>query len=145
MIDIYLCEYDKAEFEDIQRLYFITIQKFNLPVLEPKTYKIQVDGRDGDIDVTDFYGIHYKNRQITAEGYQKRSAMSDSYIQEMCDKFNGKKVKLMTNIDSSHYYIGRMLISVNDDDGLGKEVSFILDAHPFKRNLYTDEEVKTNV
>ena len=77
----------------------------------PKIYTVAVDGRDGEIDLSEALTgtIQYENRNasftfIASEGtYQDR----EDLLMEIMGTVHGKRLKIFTDDDPDHYLIGR--------------------------------------
>lgn len=82
---------------------------------EPKVYKISVDGRDGDIDMSEGLTgeIKYNNASavftflLTEGTYSERQTIIDNIVKYV----HGKNHKIITDDDIAHYYYGRCKVT----------------------------------
>lgn len=101
---------------------------------EPKFIKVEVEGADGELDLTDYFGdVKYKNRNITFEfstAVREREFMN--LFSKIQNALHGKKMKIVLEEDSDFYYVGR--ISVNEweaDRNIGL-ITVDCDCEPYK-------------
>lgn len=80
---------------------------------EPKTNYIQIPGADGEKDLTEaFCEVKYQDRTITTtfDMFQKPSEWM-RIKDEIINYLNGKKVKIIFDIDPNYYYYGRCKVT----------------------------------
>lgn len=82
---------------------------------EPKTYEVDIDGRDGTLDLSESLAgeIKFKDRTITAvylltEGSRVER---ERLIRTITNYLNGRKRKIVEPDDLDHYFIGRSKIT----------------------------------
>lgn len=103
-----------------------------------KTKKIAVEGMDGELDLTDYFGeVSYENRDLTFEftALAKYTEFNELFS-KIQNALHGKKMKIIIDDDASYYYIGR--INVNEwksDRRIGKIV-IECDCEPYKYKVY---------
>lgn len=105
---------------------------------EPKYMKVEIDGADGELDLTEYFGeIRYKNRKITLEfSTMVRESEFLTLFSKIQDSLHGRKMKIVLEEDSDFYYVGR--ISVNEwqaDKNIGK-ITVECDCEPYKYKKY---------
>lgn len=96
----------------------------------PKTYTVTVDGRDGEIDLSEALTgtIQYENRNasftfiVTDGTYQDRQDL----LMEIMGTVHGKRLKVFTDDDPDHYLIGRW--EVKDIDTKAGYTTFTITA-----------------
>lgn len=96
----------------------------DLTPAEPKTYLVDLDGRDGSLDLSESLAgeIKYKDRTLKAgfiitEGTREERAI---LIQKVTSYINGKKRKIVDPDDLNHYLVGRIKITgVTNTQGYG--------------------------
>jgi predicted phage tail component-like protein len=101
---------------------------------EPKFVKVEIDGADGELDLTEYFGdVKYKNRKIT---FEFRTAVRESQFMtlfsEIQNSLHGRKMKIVLEEDPDFYYVGR--VSVNEwgsDKNIGK-ITVECDCEPYK-------------
>ena len=112
-------------------------------VAAPNLYQTTVPGRNGKLDLTDFYGdVTFQNRSIKMK-FAKKVDKDTKELQYFLErKYSGQMAKVSFGDDEDYYWNGRLTIESNDDDTEIYQIEFTLDAHPFKYlNLY-DKEMK---
>lgn len=128
---------------DLLDEYGLYLTDREIGVAIPNLYQTTVPGRNGKLDLTDFYGdITFQNRTIKMKFAKKvdKNTKELEYLLER--RYSGQLVKVCFSDDNDYYWKGRMTINSNDDDTEVHQIEFTLDAHPFKYlNLY-DKEVK---
>lgn len=107
-------------------------QEIGVP--KPKTYTVDIEGMDGSLDLSEFFGeIKYENRTLkftfeTIEkisDWQLRMSIISSFL-------HGQKMKIEVWSDPDFHYIGRCSIDeYSSSSRLGKIVIFC-DAEPYK-------------
>lgn len=87
----------------------------DLTPAEPKTYLVDLDGRDGSLDLSESLAgeVKYKDRTLKAgfiltEGTRKER---DQVLREIRNYINGKKRKIVDPDDPDHYLVGRIKIT----------------------------------
>lgn len=104
---------------------------------EPKISKIDIAGRDGDLDVSEAVAGHivYSNRELEfgfrAIGDDERDCQR---IRENFAKDVHGKRKTVEVEDEDHLYIGRCRIELGDNEGYYLDFTVTVDAEPFKRD-----------
>ena len=89
---------------------------------EPKTNYVSLDGRDGDIDLTEALTgeVTYQARTVTASFWcsegtpQERVALLNRIIATL----HGKQVKVVEPDDPDHYFLGRVKIKGKKQDAV---------------------------
>lgn len=114
-------------FEDWELI--LTDKKLDPPI--PKITKIPVDGRDGDLDLSEILtgDIHYENRDcvftfLLAEGSQ---SWREERLNEIINTLHGSNKKIITPDDPDHYLYGRC--KVNNVVNNKAYASFIVEAN----------------
>lgn len=104
---------------------------------EVKVRKIDIEGADGSLDLTDFFGEpKYENVthkfNFSVIGTQARFL---SLFSNVKNTFHGKKKRIILPDDPPFYYVGRVLVSGFSNE---KNIGFITiecDCEPFKYKL----------
>ena len=106
----------------------------NIGTPSPKTYTVDIEGMDGSLDLSEFFGeIKYENRTLkftfeTIEKityWQSRMSIISSFL-------HGQKMKITVWSDPDFYYVGRYSIDeYSSSSRLGKIV-ISCDAEPYK-------------
>lgn len=114
-----------------------------------KTSQINIDGMDGVLDLTDYFGEpKYENRSLEFEFTTLNVPYCDfsSLFSNIQNAIHGKMMKIVIDDDDSFYYIGR--VNVNEwksESRIGKIV-VECDCEPYKYKKYvtviTEEIVK---
>jgi phage-related protein len=111
----------------------------------PKTIKIAVDGADGEIDLTDYFGeTKYENRTL------EFNFSSVVPIREFLEQFSeinnaihGKRMKIIMDDDPDFYYIGRCSVSAWKWNGRVVELTITCDCEPYKYKLIPTKRTDT--
>ena len=84
--------------------YGLILKAFDVADPEPKIYRYSIDGRDGDLDMTDWAGeTKYNNRAVSAQF----RGMEDSKWSDFANLINGKMCKIFHSSSRDYYYNGR--------------------------------------
>lgn len=108
----------------------------------PNTSYIEVPGRSGKIDVTDFVGLTYSNRIIEMTFWLEDM---DRYSgnRRALEAMSGNRIRLAFDEDAGVYWMGRVAITRYERDNYNHcVVTLEMDADPFPYSVITDEEVR---
>ena len=124
--------FDTSHSYDAWGLY-LTDKEIGVPT--PKTSKVDVEGADGELDYTEYFGeVKYKNRvlKFTFEATPMTTAEFLDLISDIQDDIHGKLLKVALDDDPSYYYIGRALIAdLTHKKGIGT-IKIEVEAEPYK-------------
>ena len=85
--------------------YGVLLKSYDVPPPEPKTNLVSIDGRDGDIDFSDWAGIvRFESRDVKVS----LRDMQGNHDQ-IAALLNGRRVKLWFDDDPRWYYSGRVV------------------------------------
>ena len=105
---------------------------------EPKTNEIEIEGGDGVLDLTEFFGgVKYKNRSLSFQ-FTKPSIVPDGYLALFSlvqEKLHGKKMQVILDDDPAHFYYGRVTVSEWKSSKNIGTVEIDVDAEPFKTEV----------
>lgn len=114
---------------------------------EPKIKQIEVEGGDGVLDYTEFFGdVTYNNREMNFT-FAKRIASQAEFLSlfsSVQDAVHGKRLEIVIDDDPTHFYTGRVTVS---EWGYEKNIAAItitVDADPYKLEA-TETTVSRNV
>lgn len=99
-----------------------------------KTKKIDVEGADGELDLTEFFGEpKYENVRHKFEfSTIIPQAMFITHFSTIKNALHGKKLKIILDDEPGAYYVGRLFVSsFTDEKGIGK-VTIEADCEPWK-------------
>lgn len=86
----------------------------NIPLAEPKTKLIQIDGMSGSLDISEALTgeVTFKDRTITATFWTDYGTRKDreKLLQDITVALHGKKIKVVEPDDPDHYFYGRVKI-----------------------------------
>lgn len=112
----------------------------NLDPPAPKVVKVTVDGRDGDLDLSEALTgeIRYENREasftfLITEGSQ---ADREYMINTIVNAIHGKTHKIILPDDYEHYLVGRCSISDVVNDRAYGSFSVSADCDPYRYSIY---------
>lgn len=99
-----------------------------------KTKKVDVEGADGELDLTEFFGEpKYENVRHKFEfSTIIPQAMFITQFSDIKNALHGKKLKIILDDEPGAYYVGRLFVSsFTDEKGIGK-VTIEADCEPWK-------------
>ena len=101
----------------------------------PKSNIINIEGGDGVLDLTDFFGdVKYSNRKLTFE-FSKMDIVPDGFLALFSlvqNTIHGRKMKVTLDDDPANYYVGRVTINEwKSEKNLG-QIVIEVDAEPYK-------------
>lgn len=106
---------------------------------EPKVNQIEIEGSDGVLDLTDFFGgVKYKNRSLSFT-FSKMGIVPDGFLalySLVQDLLHGKKMQVILDDDPNHFYYGRVTINEWKSNKNIGEIVIEVDAEPFKQEMY---------
>ena len=108
-----------------------------------KTKFVSIPGRNGELDLSDYFGEVYEDRDINIILYTQRSIDRTNEFQSQLDNLiNGKRMKLVFSNDAGYYWNARITnISINKEAKNMIKIVIQAIAYPYKINVITGEEV----
>lgn len=91
---------------DVFRLedYGMLLKSFDAKEPAVKAYREEIDGADGDLDMTEWAGIiRYKTRKVQ---FVVRD-MANRWWRDLVDFCHGRNIKITHSSDEEHYFFGR--------------------------------------
>ena len=110
---------------------------------EVKRQTIDIEGADGELDFTDFFGEpKYMNAQhrFDFESIQPRNEQLSQFT-DIKNKLHGKKGRIILDDDPSFFYVGRCFVSAYKPEKVIGRISIECDCEPYKYKV--DETVVT--
>lgn len=109
---------------------------------EPKVRQIEIEGGDGVLDLTEFFGeVKYNNRSLSFT-FNKMNIVPDGFMalySVVQNAIHGKKMQVILDDDPASFYFGRVTVNEwKSNKNLG-EIVIEVDAEPYK--LKTTETV----
>lgn len=101
---------------------------------EVKRQTIDIEGADGELDFTDFFGEpKYANVQhrFDFETIRPRNEQLSQYT-DIKNKIHGKKGRIILDDDPSFFYVGRCFVSAYKNDVTIGKISIDCDCEPYK-------------
>lgn len=102
-----------------------------------KTRKIEIEGADGDLDLTDFFG-EPKYENVTHKFTFSTMEPQNEFLEQFSrikNALHGKKMRVILDDDPLYYYVGRLHVSsFTTEKGIGM-VSVEADCEPYKYKL----------
>ncbi len=103
---------------------------------KPKKYEIEIEGSDGVLDYTDFFGrVMFENRQLTFK-FSKTNIVPDGFMalfSVVQAAIHGKKMQVILDDDPAFFYYGRVTVNEwKSSKNLG-EIVIEVDAQPYKQ------------
>lgn len=130
--------------KDSYSYYKLLTLSIDIPEAMPKITKIDIPGRDGDLDVSTAIAGHiiYENREVTL----RFRAVSDDVktCKEKRDAFvkacHGKTVSFyVSDEDQNFFYRGRATVQTVEDKGYYVDIEVNIDTEPFKSGVVHQE------
>lgn len=116
----------------------LVLQKKEIGAAAPKVNQIEIEGGDGVLDLTEFFGeVKYKNRLLSftfALPGTTQSAFLALYS-VVQGAIHGQKMKVILDDDPNNYYYGRVSINQWKSNKNIGEIVIEVDAEPYKYNV----------
>lgn len=124
---------DKHSFRD----YGLLLTKFENPLPEPKTYYVNVPGRDGSLDLSGYLSTVKYERRILKFEFTSCKGEAQRYLQQSAffNDVHGKEKKIILDDDFSYYYIGRIRAKEWEAERDVGRLKIEVDAEPFKYDV----------
>ena len=105
---------------------------------EPKINQIEIEGSDGVLDLTEFFGqVKYKNRSLSFQ-FEKMNIKPRDFLalySQVQNSIHGQMMKVILDDDPNYYYYGRVTVNEwKSNKNLG-EIVIEVDAEPYKYRL----------
>lgn len=102
---------------------------------KPKTKEIEVEGSDGVLDYTEYFGgVKYENRQLLFN-FSKMNIVPDGFLalfSVVQNALHGKKLQIILDDNPAHYYLGRVTVNEWKSNKRLGEIVIEVDAEPYK-------------
>lgn len=131
---------DLHSFDDFN----LILSSKTIGVPAPKIVTVPIDGADGEIDLTDYFGeTKYNNRTLEFE-FQSIVPMKDfvELLSSLNNNIHGRKMKIVLDDDPDFYYYGRCKVSDWKSEGRIFKITITCDCEPYKYKIY--KTVRTN-
>lgn len=121
----------------------VILEQFTISPPEPKTYKVEITGADGSIDLSEALtngDIKYKNRKLTFTF----SMLGDdrkilSAYTKLMDALHGRRFEhIVLSDDAGYYYTGRVTAEKLTAEALKGTITVQCDVEPYKYNWGDD-------
>ena len=101
---------------------------------KPKTYSISINGRDGDIDLSEaFVDIKFENRELKFTFYCIEDLLQwETRKTKVANFLHEKKMKITTWSDSEYYYLGRCTVDEYNSSKSQGTIVISCDCEPYK-------------
>lgn len=105
---------------------------------EPKYIKVEVEGADGELDLTEYFGdIKYKNRKLSFNfSTQVRESEFLNLFSDIQNALHGKNMKIVLEEDPDFYYVGRITVNEWKSNKNVGEITIDCDVEPYKYKQY---------
>lgn len=105
---------------------------------KPKVNQIEVEGGDGVLDLTEFFGeVKYENRPLSFT-FSKLGVVPDGFLalySVVQNAIHGKSMQVILDDDPANYYYGRVTINEWKSNRNIGEIVIEVDAEPYKMKL----------
>lgn len=118
----------------------------DIPAPTPQTYTVEVPGRNGSLDLSEFLTgeIAYKNRTLTFKFVGDGSRETVLSLIDTMLTYHGQHITVTTDDYTEWYYEGRATVKYTDH-GYYVEFELSIDAQPFRYALTLKSNTYTNV
>lgn len=104
----------------------------------PKVQQIEIEGGDGVLDLTEFFGdVKYNNRSLSFT-FSKMNIVPDGFLalySVVQNAIHGKKMQVILDDDPAFFYSGRVTVNEwKSNKNLG-EIVIEVDAEPYKMKV----------
>ena len=105
---------------------------------EPKYIKVEVEGADGELDLTEYFGdIKYKNRKLSFNfSTHVREAEFLNLFSSIQNALHGRNMKIVLEEDPDFYYLGRVTVNEWKSNKNIGEITIDCDVEPYKYRTY---------
>lgn len=111
----------------------LILASFDAPEPEPKIYRVQVDGADGDLDMTEWAGlIRYENRTVEMVFRD----MYSSGAKRLANALHGRRCNITNSADPDWYYTGRLEHVTSETRKRVTDLSLSFTCSPYKLSKY---------
>lgn len=120
----------------------LTILGYGIGTPEPRFNYVDVPGKSGVLDLTSALGpVTYGNRQLWFTVNERANAPGHiSQYSALLNKYHGQAVKIVFDDDVEYYYKGRCLVSTEYFDNDTRNITFEVDADPFKYPVFASDD-----
>lgn len=127
------------KFDDLHsyRDFSLILASKNIKAPTPKTNLIEIEGADGVLDYSEYFGeIKYNNRQVSFE-FSTIVDQSEflNLFSEIQNALHGKKMKITLDDDPEFYYFGRVTVNEWKSNGRIGKITVEADCEPYKYKL----------
>lgn len=120
-------------------------EKKDLSVPEPKTIYLDIDGRDGSIDLSETLtnDIKYKDRTLSCtyllvDGTYNQRMIS---INNIINTLHGKRMNIIDDDFPNYYLVGRVTIKSYESNKSYSKISLEVKCEPFRYSLNGEEDI----
>ena len=106
---------------------------------EPKVNQVDVEGSDGVLDYTDYFGdVKFKNRSLSFifSTLGQTPAQFMEKFTEVHNAIHGKMMEIVLDDDPEFYYVGRVTVNQWKANRNLAEIIIEVDAEPYKMELH---------
>ena len=118
--------------------YGIFLVSFDAPAPTPKTYTVQIDGADGELDLSEWAGeVKYNTRKVDV-AFRDMNGILPSPLSQF---ITGRKLKIYHSDEPDWYYYGRCVSVMESRRQRVDNQTFTFSCEPYK--LAVHETIKT--
>lgn len=120
----------------------LRIRSVHIGTPQVKENLIEIPGADGYLDMTDYFGTRYENRELTIEcdmedrGYYNWAGA----VSQISNYLHGKKRKLILDWDNGYYYMGRGSCEFTKENRPYSRITLTFECEPYKYELTASDE-----
>lgn len=109
----------------------LILSPFDIPTADVKTSYVDIEGGDGSIDLSDVFGITYKDLSFTLK-FTLKDGDYNNRLRQIKAFLHGQVAKITLYNDDGYYYEGRCIISDFKSSKAYGTISVDVTAKPYK-------------
>lgn len=115
--------------------FSLILSKKVIETPDPKTSFVEVEGSDGVVDLTEYFGeVNYENRQLKFTFSVVDSNYSTKFS-ELSNAIHGRLLKIIIDDDPNYYYMGRVYVDPWNSNPILQTIVVTCDCEPYKYKL----------
>lgn len=130
-------EFEPLNTGEVKHTYIdfgLILESQDIETPSPKTITVSINGRDGDLDLTEAFGeVKYNNRKLKftfscveyLTNWERRKTQVANFL-------HGQKMKITTWSDPEFYYVGRCKVDEYNSSKSQGEIVVTCDCEPYK-------------
>lgn len=123
----------KFDNKDSYADFGLLLQPMERPKPSPKINMVSIEGRSGDLDLTEALGdVQYDNLDIELSFTLMNADNWDDTLSKITNYLHGRKRKIIFSDDADYYYEGRITVDGLSSDAVMKTLTVKCNCNPYK-------------